>query len=109
MVKSIRYVKEAYINDGDGVMDFISTVDAIKPDIFVVNADGDREEKRIFCKERGIEYIELQRTPHEGLKARSSSSLKAELNKADDSVESSAFFLYFNMAQAFCAPGAQGG
>lgn len=80
MVKSIRYVKEAYINDGDGVMDFISTVDAIKPDIFVVNADGDREEKRIFCKERGIEYIILSRTPAQGLDARSSTNIKDTLS-----------------------------
>ncbi len=40
MVKSIRYVKDAFINAGDGVMDFIPTVEALKPDIFVVNADG---------------------------------------------------------------------
>ena len=40
MVKSIRYVKDAFINAGDGVMDFIPTVEALKPDVFVVNADG---------------------------------------------------------------------
>ena len=33
MVKSIRYVKDAFINQGDGVMDFIPTVEAVKPDI----------------------------------------------------------------------------
>ena len=63
MVKAIRYVKDAFINDGDGVMDFIGTVDRIKPDIFVVNADGASEAKRQFCAERGIEYVVLQRTP----------------------------------------------
>ena len=78
MVKSIRYVKDAYINQGDGVMDFIPTVEALKPDVFVVNADGSNEEKRRFCEERGIEYVVLQRTPAEGLKARSSTDLKAE-------------------------------
>ena len=35
------------------------------------------EEKEQFCKERGIEYVVLQRTPAEGLKARSSTDLKA--------------------------------
>ena len=78
MVKSIRYVKDAFINQGDGVMDFIPTVEALKPDVFVVNADGGSEEKRRFCEERGIEYVVLQRTPAEGLKARSSTDLKAE-------------------------------
>ena len=76
MVKSIRYVKDAFINAGSGIMDFIPTVDALKPDILVVNADGDKEEKRQYCKERGIEYVVLSRNPHEGLTARSSTDLK---------------------------------
>ena len=87
MVSNIKAVKKAYINEGRGIIDFLPTLDIVKPDIFVVNAEGGSDEKRRICAERGIEYIELQRTPHEGLKARSSSSLKAELNKADDSVE----------------------
>ena len=79
MVKAIRYVKDAFINDGDGVMDFIGTVDRIKPDVFVVNADGASEAKKQFCAERGIEYIVLQRTPSEGLEARSSTALKRDM------------------------------
>ena len=76
MVKSIRYVKDAYINSGSGIMDFIPTVDFLKPDILLVNEDGDKEEKRRFCEERGIEYVVLRRDPHEGLTARSSTDLK---------------------------------
>ena len=76
MVKSIRYVKDAYINAGSGVMDFVPTLDIVKPDVFVVNSDGGSEEKRRCCEERGIEYIELHRDPHEGLTARSSTDLK---------------------------------
>lgn len=76
MVKSIRYVKDAYINDGDGVMDFVGTVERLRPDRFVVNSDGSTEEKRRFCEERGIEYIVLDRTPEPGLTARSSTELK---------------------------------
>lgn len=76
MVKSIRYVKDAFINAGSGIMDFIPTVEALKPDVLVVNSDGDKEEKRQFCKERGIEYVVLSRDPHEGLAARSSTDLK---------------------------------
>ena len=83
MVQNIKAVKEAYINEGSGVIDFLPTLDRVNPDVFVVNAEGGSEEKRRICAERGIEYIELQRTPHEGLQARSSSSLKAELSNSE--------------------------
>lgn len=76
MVKSIRYVKDAFINAGSGIMDFVPTLDIVKPDVFVVNEDGSTEEKRQLCKERGIEYVVLSRSPHEGLAARSSTELK---------------------------------
>lgn len=79
MVKAVRYVKDAFINSGDGVMDFVPTVEALRPDIFVVNEDGSSEEKRRFCEERGIAYIVLQRTPGEGLQARSSTALKEQV------------------------------
>ena len=86
MVKNIKAVKDAFINEGSGVIDFLPTLDTVKPDILVVNAEGGSEDKRRICEERGILYIELQRTPHEGLQARSSSSLKQAL--ADASVVS---------------------
>ena len=83
MVRNIKAVKEAYINEGVGVIDFLPTLDLVKPDIFVVNAEGGSETKRQLCEERGIQYIELQRTPAEGLQARSSSSLKAAMQKSE--------------------------
>ena len=76
MVKSIRYVKDAIINRGSGMMDFIESVELFKPDIFIVNSDGGSNEKREFCKQHGIEYIELQRIPEDGLEARSTTSLR---------------------------------
>ena len=76
MVKSIRYVKDAFINAGSGIMDFVPTVDFLHPDILVVNEDGSTEQKRQFCADRGIEYIVLQRMPQDGLQARSSTDLK---------------------------------
>lgn len=60
-------------------MDFIPTVDIVKPDILVVNEDGDSDEKRKFCEERGMEYIVLKRDPHEGLDAHSSTAIKEQL------------------------------
>ena len=76
MVKSIRYVMEAYINAGDGILDFLPTLDIVKPDILVVNSDGGSDAKRKVCEERGMEYVVLERDPHEGLAARSSTDLK---------------------------------
>lgn len=76
MVKAIRYVKDAFINAGSGIMDFVPTIEALKPDILVVNSDGGNEDKRKFCEEHGIEYVVLERTPHRGLDPRSSTSLK---------------------------------
>lgn len=79
MVKAIRYVKDAFINAGSGIMDFVPTVDMLKPDILVVNEDGASEEKRRFCEERGMEYVVLKRDPHEGLEAHSSTAIKEQL------------------------------
>ncbi len=76
MVKSIRYVKDAFINAGSGVMDFVPTVEALRPDLLVVNEDGGSEEKRRFCEEHGIGYVVLKRVPQDGLQARSSTDLK---------------------------------
>ena len=76
MVKAIRYVTDAYINTGSGMMDFVEIVDIVKPDVFVVNSDGGSETKRKFCEERGIEYVVLERVPDAGLEARSTTSLR---------------------------------
>ena len=83
MVKAVRYVKDAYINAGSGVMDFIPTLDIVKPDILVVNAEGGSPEKQRLCEERGIEYVVLDRKPAEGLEARSSSGLKKQLARGE--------------------------
>ena len=76
MVKAIRYVTDAFINRGSGMLDFIDTLDRVKPDIFVVNSDGGSELKRNLCLGRGIEYIELERTQDAELEARSTTSLR---------------------------------
>ena len=87
MVRNIKAVKEAYINQGSGVIDFLPTLDIVQPDVFVVNAEGGSDAKRQLCEERGIQYIELQRTPAEGLQARSSSSLKAAIRQNEAKAE----------------------
>lgn len=76
MVKSIRYVKDAWINSGSGLMDFEKEILELKPDIFFVNSDGFTTGKEQFCKEHGIELIVSKRIPHAGLPARSTTSLR---------------------------------
>lgn len=76
MVKAIRYVTDAYINSGRGMLDFMPELERVKPDIFVVNSDGGSDEKRRMCEERGIEYVVLERIPDAGLEARSTTSLR---------------------------------
>lgn len=82
MVKAIRYVTDAYINTGSGMMDFVETVDKVNPQVFVVNSDGGSDEKRRFCEARGIRYVELQRKPEQGLTARSTTSLRQNVKSA---------------------------
>lgn len=79
MVKAIRYVTDAFINRGSGMLDFVDTMDAVRPDVFVVNSDGGSDEKRRLCEERGIEYVELSRVPDAGLEARSTTSLRRDV------------------------------
>ncbi len=76
MVKAIRYVTDAYVNSGSGMLDFLPTIERVKPDVFVVNSDGGSDDKRRLCAERGIEYVQLERIPEEGLEARSTTSLR---------------------------------
>ena len=79
MVNAIRWVHRAFVAKGMG-HDQGPDLDAVRPDIFFVNEDGDREVKRQQCAERGIRYVVAARTPDAGLEVRSSTSIKATLN-----------------------------
>jgi len=76
MVGAIRFVKQALISTGSGWMDAEPEIEAIKPDMYVVNEDGDKPEKREFCGQRGLEYVVLKRAPAEGLPRRESTHLR---------------------------------
>ena len=78
MVKSIRYVKDAWINSGRGIMDFEKEIREFRPDIFFVNSDGYTHEKELFCKELGIKLIVSKRIPSAGLPTRSTTMLRQE-------------------------------
>ena len=76
VVGSIKYVKQSLITTGSGWVDADPEIRRLKPDIYVVNEDGDKGGKREYCAERGIEYLVLKRTPAPGLPKRSSTDLR---------------------------------
>ncbi len=76
MVKSVSFVKDALVSRGSGILDFEAELREMMPDYFVVNADGHIPEKRDLCRELGIEYVILERKPHSGLEARSTTELR---------------------------------
>ena len=78
MVKSLKVVKAAWINQGGGLLDFLEEFKELRPDIFFVNADGHTPDKETLCKEMGIEYVVSKRVPHGNLPARSTTALRQE-------------------------------
>jgi cytidyltransferase-like protein len=74
--RSIRFVKQAFIASGSGWLDAEPEMYQLKPDFYVVNEDGDRPEKRDFCKVNAIEYVILKRLPKPGLPRRQSTTLR---------------------------------
>jgi cytidyltransferase-like protein len=73
---AIRFVKEALISTGDGWLDAEPEIERLKPQGYVVNQDGDKDVKRRYCQDHGIEYIVLKREPKPGLKRRTSTDLR---------------------------------
>jgi hypothetical protein len=76
MLGSIKFVKQALIATGSGWLDADPEIRRLKPDIYVVNEDGDQGGKREYCQALGIEYLVLQRAPAPGLPERSSTVLR---------------------------------
>jgi len=76
MVGAIRHVKQALVSTGRGWLDAEPEIQRIRPDIYAVNEDGDKPEKRAYCESVGIEYRVLIRRPKEGLPRRESTHLR---------------------------------
>lgn len=73
---SVKFVKQALITTGSGWLDADPEIRRLKPDIYVVNEDGDKGGKREYCEKMGIEYLVLKRVPAPGLPRRSSTDLR---------------------------------
>ncbi len=76
MVASIRYARQALISTGQGWLDAEPELKRLKPDIYAVNEDGDKPQKRKYCREHGIEYVVLKRLPKAGLPRRESTVMR---------------------------------
>ena len=76
MVRSVACVKDAFVSQGSGLLDFVDELTALRPDVFIVNEDGNIPAKRELCRELGIEYLVLKRDPQAGLTPRSTTDLR---------------------------------
>jgi cytidyltransferase-like protein len=76
MVGSIRHVTQALVTSGMGWLDAEPEIERLKPELYAVNEDGDRPEKRAYCAEHGIQYVVLRRLPKPGLMRRTSTELR---------------------------------
>jgi cytidyltransferase-like protein len=78
MIKSLKYVKDAWISSGSGFLDFKDEMTELGPDIFFTNEDGHSPEKEALCREHGIRYLVSRRVPVPGLPQRSTTALRTE-------------------------------
>ncbi|GHT29622.1 hypothetical protein FACS189432_08820 [Bacteroidia bacterium] len=78
MVKALKAVKDAWVNSGSGLIDFLEELKQLKPDMLFVNSDGHSDLKEQLCKELGIEYFVSKRVPHGDLPTRSTTALRSE-------------------------------
>lgn len=76
MVKSVSFIKDAFVSRGSGILDFEGELHEMMPDYFIVNADGHIPEKRDLCQQLGIKYVILERKPYPGFEARSTTQLR---------------------------------
>ena len=80
MVKAIKYVTDAWINTGNGILDFKEDLKRIQPERYVVNEDGHSPLKENLCQELDIEYIVLKRIPEAGLPERSTTKIRGDVS-----------------------------
>jgi len=76
MVQSLNCVTSAFISSGSGMLDFADELRTIKPDLFIVNTDGNIPQKEALCQQEGIEYIVLEREPYAEFPPRSTTVLR---------------------------------
>jgi cytidyltransferase-like protein len=76
MVKSVSYVRDAFVSQGAGMLDFLTEFRQLEPDMMVVNADGHTQEKQDLCEQYDVKYLVLKREPFAELPVRSTTALR---------------------------------
>jgi cytidyltransferase-like protein len=76
MAGSVHHVHRALVSSGSGWMDAEPEIAVIGGQVYAVNEDGDKPEKREFCRTHGLEYLVLKRVPAAELPRRSSTDLR---------------------------------
>jgi cytidyltransferase-like protein len=76
MTGAVRHVHRSLVSTGSGWMDAEPEIAAIGAHVYAVNEDGDKPEKREFCRAHGLEYLVLRRVPAAGLPRRTSTGLR---------------------------------
>ena len=54
-LEALDAVFEARVSRGEGHLDFLPELLDIQPDVFVVNGDGDSEQKRMLMRRKGLQ------------------------------------------------------
>jgi len=78
MLRALSCVDRVVISRGSGYLDFEPELRELRPDVFIVNEDGSREDKAALCRALGVRYVALNRTPASGLTARSTTALRKQ-------------------------------
>ena len=76
MVKSVSYVRDAFVSQGAGMLDFLTEFRQLEPDMMIVNADGHTQEKQDLCEQYDVKYLVLKREPFAELPVRSTTALR---------------------------------
>ena len=76
MLESVRFVSEVHISPTIGPLSFVTHLESIRPDRFVINSDGDTNEKREQCGAIGVTYTVLERLPKQDFTPRSSTDMR---------------------------------
>lgn len=76
MLSSLKFVDSVHISHLEGPLSFETHLKRFKPDYFIINGDGDSQEKKECCVKNKVKYIVLKRDPKSNFTPRSSTKIR---------------------------------